>query len=63
MSEICGRCEEYHAWGVETTWVLDPEEQRAWEYRRGQRPAEVPRTGSLTAEGISIPLSDVFSVL
>jgi Uma2 family endonuclease len=63
MSEIFAKCEEYHAWGVETAWVVDPEDRRAWEYRNGQRPAEVSGSGSLTADGISISLSQLFSVL
>jgi Uma2 family endonuclease len=63
MSEILAKCEEYHAWGVETAWVVDPEAQRAWEYRSGQRPAEVSGSGSLTADGISISLPELFSVL
>jgi Uma2 family endonuclease len=61
MSEIFAKCEEYHAWGVATTWIVDPEWQRAWEYRKGLRPTEVTPEGSLTAEGISIPLQDLFS--
>lgn len=63
MSEVLAKCEEYHAWGVAMTWIVDPEARRAWEYRSGQRLAEVPANGSLTAEGISIPLSDLFSIL
>jgi Uma2 family endonuclease len=63
MSEMCGKCEECHAWGVNMAWIVDPETERAWEYRSGERPREVSRDESLTAEGISIPLSDVFSVL
>lgn len=63
MSEVCAKCEEYLEWGVETTWIVDPDAQRAWEYRRGQRPNEVPASGSLTADGISISLADLFSSL
>jgi len=63
MSEVCAQCEEYHAWGVESTWMLDPEEQRAWEYRKGHRPVEIPMNGSLAADGISVSMADVFSVL
>jgi len=62
-SELFGKCEEYHAWGVKTTWIVDPDNERAWEYRSGERPHEIPADGSLTAEGIAIPLSEVFSVL
>ena len=63
ISEVFAKCEDYLAWGVPVTWIIDPESKRAWEFRRGQRPAEVPPAGSLTAEVISIPLAGVFSEL
>jgi Uma2 family endonuclease len=63
MSEVLGKSEEYHAWGVPTVWIADPENERAWEYRAGQRPKEIAPEASLTAAGISIPLSEAFSVL
>ena len=63
VSEVFQKCEEYHDWGVEMCWVIDPESRRAWEYRKGQLPTEVPAGGHLTAEGISIPLADVFAAL
>jgi Uma2 family endonuclease len=63
MSEVFAKCEDYHAWGVQMVWIVDPESERAWEYGSGQRPLEVGRTGSLQAEGISIRMGDVLSVL
>lgn len=63
IGEIFSKCEDYHVWGVGATWVVDPEAQRDWEYRKDQLPTEVPASGSLTAEGISISLADLFSVL
>jgi Uma2 family endonuclease len=63
LSAVFGKCEDYHAWGVETVWIVDPEEPRAWEFLKGHRPVEVPLTGSLTAPGISISLPELFSVL
>ena len=63
ISETFAKCEEYHAWGVETAWVIDPEARRAWEYRKGRRPLDVSETGTLTAEGISISMADLFSDL
>jgi len=63
MSEVLAKCEEYHAWGVEVAWIVDPESKRAWVYRSGQRPMEVPPAGSLAADGISILLQDALSVL
>lgn len=63
ISETFAKCEEYHAWGVETTWVIDPETRRAWEFRKDQRPSEISQTGALTADGISISMAELFSVL
>ena len=63
MSEIMSKAENYHAWGVEMVWLIDPDERRAWEYGKGRRLIEVPATGALTAEGISVPLKDLFEVL
>jgi Uma2 family endonuclease len=63
IGDLFNKCSEYHEWGVETTWIVDPESKRAWTYRKGQLPTEVPALGALTAEGISISLSDLFSVL
>jgi Uma2 family endonuclease len=63
FSEAIGKCEEYHEWGVETTWIIDPESRRAWELRKRQRPVEIPSHGSLGAEGISVSLAELFSVL
>ncbi len=62
MGDVFTKCEEYHAWGVKTAWIVDPDNERAWEYRAGERPHEIPTDGSLTAEGIAIPLAEVFSV-
>jgi Uma2 family endonuclease len=63
FGEIVSKCEDYLAWGVEMTWIIDPEALRAWEYRKGQRPVEIPPDGSLTAEGISLRLADIFKGL
>lgn len=63
MGAVVTKCEEYHDWGVETAWIIDPEARRAWEYRKGQHLVEVPPTGSLTAPGISIALADLFATL
>jgi Uma2 family endonuclease len=63
MSEVLGKSEEYHCWGVPTVWIADPETERAWEYRAGERLNKIPRDGSLTAGGIAVPLSEAFSVL
>ena len=63
LSEVFAKCEDYLDWGVETAWIVDPETKRAWEYRKDQLLSEVPAGGSLRAEGIEIPLAEVFSVL
>ena len=63
VSEVFAKCEDYLAWGVHMTWIVDPESELAWEYRRGDRPQQIRADGCLTADGVSIPLTDVFSVL
>jgi len=63
LSQALAKCEDYLDWGVETTWVIDPEARRAWEYRKGRLLAEVPPAGSLTTSAISISLAELFAVL
>ena len=63
LVDVFDKCKEYHDWGVEMAWVVDPATQRGWEYRKGQAPVEVPPDGSLTAEGLSLRLADVFTDL
>jgi Uma2 family endonuclease len=63
MSDTFSKCEEYHAWGVANVWIIDPEERRAWEYKSGHRPSEVPPEGSLTAGAISVSLAELFERL
>lgn len=60
MSDTLAKCEEYHAWGVETAWIADPEERRCWEYRSFHRPMEIQPRGSLTAGKIAIPVDELF---
>ena len=63
VSELFAKCEEYHAWGVEMAWIVDPESRRAWEYPKGQLFREVPPDGCLIAEGISVSMASLFSAL
>ncbi len=62
FSEALAKCDDYLAWGVPMTWIVDPEERRAWQYS-GRTPREIPATGSLTAGDLAVPLSELFSVL
>jgi Uma2 family endonuclease len=63
FSQTLAKCEEYHRWGVAVTWIVDPAERRAWTFRPNQRPHEVLLTSNLEADGLSIPLAEVFNVL
>jgi Uma2 family endonuclease len=63
LSDTLAKCEEYHAWGVPTTWIIDPDERWACEYRAGHRLSEVPQEGSLTAGPIRVSLAQLFEVL
>ncbi len=61
VGAMLAKCEEYHAWGVPFCWVIDPEKQIAWQYRRGGEPERVDRGGTVTAGDLSVPLSELFS--
>jgi Uma2 family endonuclease len=63
FSETAAKCEEYHDWGVEMTWIIEPESRRAWEFPKGRRPVEVPVNGLLTAVPVTVSLAELFSVL
>lgn len=63
MSAALLKCEEYHAWGVETTWIVAPESKRAWVYQKGRLPHEISGDGNLEAEGLAVPLASVFAEL
>lgn len=63
FSSTLAKCEEYHRWGVPVAWIVDPAERRAWTFRPNQRPHEVSASGSLEADGLSISLTEIFSVL
>ncbi len=62
FAEVLAKCDEYLAWGVPMTWIVDPELRRAWQYS-GRVPQEIPASGSLEAGEISVSLSELFSVL
>jgi Uma2 family endonuclease len=63
LSEVIGKAEEYHAWGVEMVWIVDPVNNAAWEFSRNRPLHEVPLDGALTAPEIAIPLAELFSGL
>jgi Uma2 family endonuclease len=55
------KCEEYHAWGVPFTWVIDPVKRSAWEYPAKGEP--VRATDALHAGEIAISVPELFSAL
>ena len=61
LSEMIAKSEEYHAWGVQMVWIIDPVNQVAWEFSPNRPLHEVPADGSLTAPEIAIPLADIFA--
>jgi Uma2 family endonuclease len=61
LGATLAKCEEYHAWGVPFTWVIDPVKRAAWEYPANGEPARV--TDSLRAGEISVNVAELFSAL
>ncbi len=62
-SEIFGKFEDYHEWGVPFCWLFDPESERAWIYHRGNDPSEVTAQDSIEAGEIRLSIPEIFSVL
>jgi Uma2 family endonuclease len=63
MSETVGKCEEYHAWGVEHAWIIDPDHRIAWSYRQGEGLRQVPDGGDLRAGGLQVNTAALFATL
>ncbi|MGB6946947.1 MAG: Uma2 family endonuclease [Bryobacteraceae bacterium] len=61
VGAMLAKCEEYHAWGVPFCWVIDPEKQIAWQYRRGDEPERVDSGGTVLAGDLSVSLNELFS--
>jgi len=61
FSELLAKCDDYLAWGVPMTWIVDPDRRRAWQY--AGIPEEIPSAGALTAGDVSVSLPELFSVL
>jgi Uma2 family endonuclease len=67
FGDVVAKCDEYHAWGVEHCWILDPGSEsranRCWQYDRGGQPNEVPADGRITAGPIILNHADIFAPL
>ena len=61
FSDTLAKCEEYHAWGVPFCWIVDPEDKRCWEYHAGERPHEISDDGHLTAQELSLSVTNIFA--
>lgn len=60
LSEVIAKGEEYHAWGVPTVWIIDPDQRTAWQFTRNHGLHEIPAGGTLTAAPIAIPVDALF---
>ena len=61
LAVTVAKCEEYHAWGVPFCWIVDPEDKRCWEYHAGERPHEISDDGHLTAQELSLSVTNIFA--
>ncbi len=59
------KCAHYLDWGIETAWIIDPEERKGYMMTRANpQPANLFAGDSLTAEpGLSLPLHELFEQL
>ncbi len=63
FSDVAAKCEDYHVWGVQHCWLIDPENKQCWEYETGDRPRQVPTNGQITAGEIVLSLDALCRVL
>jgi Uma2 family endonuclease len=61
LAEAVAKAEDYAAWGVPTTWIVDGDSKRAWKYTRDGGLESV--ISMLEAGGIQVSLAELFSVL
>jgi Uma2 family endonuclease len=60
LNETLAKCEVYHKWGTLNTWIVDPENSRAWQFVKGSPAEEIGQSGELQAGPIHIPVADIF---
>lgn len=61
--DAVSKCGEYHDWGVQYCWIVDPDNRRAWQYNLGGRPDEVAPEGDLKADPILVKPAEIFQSL
>jgi len=61
LGAMLAKCEQYHDWGVPFCWVIDPDQQTAWQYHAGGEPLHVERGGELVAGELKVSLEELFS--
>jgi Uma2 family endonuclease len=61
FSDTLAKCEEYHAWGVPFCWIVNPDDKRCWEYHARHSPNQISANGHLTAEKLSLSVTDIFA--
>jgi Uma2 family endonuclease len=61
FSDTVATCGEYHAWGVQYCWIVDPDNKQCWEYHAGSRPNAVPADGRIKAGSILLSVPDIFA--
>ena len=59
LSELFGKCEVYHEWGVPFCWIVDPSKKTAWEYHRDQ--AVSCKCDVLSAGELNVSVAELFA--
>lgn len=63
LGAMLAKCEQYHAWGVPSCWVIDPVKRAAWDYPLGGEPTRIGISAALHATGVTVRMEELFAAL
>ena len=63
VGALLAKCEQYHAWGVPSCWVIDPVKRVAWEYPSGGEPVRLGSSGTLRAGDVTLDVEELFALM
>lgn len=65
LPQLVQKCAHYLDWGIQTVWIIDPDQRRAYSMTRPEpQPKELSLSDSLCADpALTLPMRDLFEQL